>query len=133
MMNEALKEIGTITQFAKDEVIFMEGEMGTALYILLSGKVMVSKQSDFDGESIVLAELEAGAVFGEMAVIRDHFRSATLTAVSPVITLRIARENFSKFIMLEPRYAHTMLKTLAVRIQSVRKKCEERSLCHHDQ
>ncbi|MDK2868642.1 MAG: uncharacterized protein PWP51_2970 [Clostridiales bacterium] len=132
-MNEALRKIGTIKQFAKDEVIFSEGEMGNALYILLSGKVIVSKQSDFDGESIVLAELDTGAVFGEMAVIRDHFRSATLTAVQPVITLCIPRENFSKFIMLEPRYAHTMLKTLAMRIQSVRQKCEERSLCQHDQ
>jgi len=130
-MNEALREIGEIVQYGMDQTLFLEGEPGNALYILLSGKVLVTKQSVVDGEQIVLAELDKGAVFGEMAVIRDHFRSATITAFEPCIALKIPRENFIRFIMLEPRYTINMLKTLSARINHVRDKCSERQGCHH--
>jgi CRP/FNR family transcriptional regulator len=128
-MNDALREIGEIVQYGMDQTIFSEGEPGNALYILLSGKLLVTKQGIIDGEQIVLAELEKGAVFGEMAVIRDHFRSATITAFEPCIALKIPRENFTRFIMLEPRYTINMLKTLSVRINLAREKCNERQGC----
>lgn len=128
-MNEALREIGDIVQFGMDQIIFSEGEPGDALYILLAGSALVTRKGIVDNETIELAKLEKGAVFGEMAVIRNHFRSATITAYEPVIALRIPTENFTKFIMLEPRYTINMLKTLALRINNVKAKCGEKGGC----
>lgn len=125
-MNDALRKIGSIVKFGQDDIIFFEGEPGDAIYILLSGSVIVCRTSDIDGRMIVLAKLKTGAVFGEMAVIHDHKRSATIIAQEAVLALRIGKENFGHFIMLEPKYAINMLKTLAGRIECTRSLCGEK-------
>lgn len=125
-MNEALRDIGNVVKFQQDDIIFFEGEPGDAIYILLSGSVIACRTSDIDGRIIVLAKLNTGAVFGEMAVIHDHKRSATIIAQEPVLALKIDKDNFGKFIMLEPKYAINMLKTLASRIDSTRSRCMEK-------
>ncbi len=125
-MNDALRKIGSIVKFAQDDIVFFEGESGDAIYILLNGSVVVCRTSDIDGRMIVLAKLKAGAVFGEMAVIQDHKRSATIIAKEAVVALRIGKENFGQFITLEPKYAINMLKTLAARIESTRALCGEK-------
>lgn len=125
-MNEALRDIGNVVKFQQDDIIFFEGEPGDAIYILLSGSVIACRTSDIDGRIIVLAKLNTGAVFGEMAVIHDHKRSATIIAQEPVLALKIDKDNFGKFIMLEPKYAINMLKTLANRIESTRSRCMEK-------
>ncbi len=125
-MNESLREIGNVVKFQQDEIIFFEGEPGDAIYILLSGSVVACKTSDIDGRIIVLAKLNSGAVFGEMAVIHGHKRSATIIAKEPVMALKIDKDNFGKFIMLEPKYAINMLKTLANRIECTRERVMEK-------
>ncbi|GAU77067.1 Crp/Fnr family transcriptional regulator [Fusibacter sp. 3D3] len=125
-MNDALRKIGSVVQFKQDDIIFFEGEPGDAIYILLSGSVIACRTSDIDGRMIVLATLNTGAVFGEMAVIHEHKRSATIIAQAPILALRIDKANFGQFIMLEPKYAINMLKTLAGRIECTRSRCGEK-------
>ena len=85
-----LAEIGKRRTYSADEAIVREGTTGTALYILLTGRARVEQ----DGKQ--LGELSAGDFFGELALIEEHPRSATVIAtdgdrLSPLPRLGVHR------------------------------------------
>lgn len=79
-------------KFAPHQVIFREGEMGNEMYVLLEGRVMISKYIPGAGEE-ALAFLERGGYFGEMALIDNEPRSADARAHEEgAVVLAIPRE-----------------------------------------
>lgn len=64
--------------YLKDEVIFDEGEEGQALYIIMAGKVLICRQGQPEAGRI--AELGAGTLFGELALLDDAPRAAQARA-----------------------------------------------------
>jgi CRP-like cAMP-binding protein len=79
-------------KFAPNQVIFSEGEMGNEMYVLLEGRVMISKYIPGAGEE-ALAFLERGGYFGEMALIDNEPRSADAKAHEDgAVVLAIPRE-----------------------------------------
>ena len=76
------------------EVIFRQGEEGRVAYIIERGKVEVS--IDQDGRKAVIAELSNGEIFGEMSIIDDAPRSATVTALSDTELVVVQRARFQK-------------------------------------
>jgi len=89
------------------QVIFKEGANGDAWYLVLSGEVSVTKDMP-SGPPHVLAHLEAGDGFGEMALIDGAPRMATLHTVQDCILLRFQRDVFLK-LMGEGNQAATKL------------------------
>jgi EAL domain-containing protein (putative c-di-GMP-specific phosphodiesterase class I) len=77
-------------------VIFREGDVGHCAYMLLRGRVEVSVTRP--GTPLVLAERGAGEIFGEMAIIDDLPRSATVRAVEDCELLLITREQLIRRI-----------------------------------
>ena len=67
------------TQYAADEYLFREGEVGDCAYILESGKVEVSVQNG--DHKLVIATLGEGDLVGEMAIIDNLPRTASAMAV----------------------------------------------------
>jgi CRP/FNR family transcriptional regulator, cyclic AMP receptor protein len=65
-------------EYEPGEFIFSEGEIGKALYIILEGSVVITKQRS--GTQVMLAELPAGSYFGELALIDKMPRFATASA-----------------------------------------------------
>lgn len=65
-------------EYEPGEIIFSEGEIGKALYIILNGSVVITKESN--GDRVVLAELPAGSYFGELALIDQMPRFASASA-----------------------------------------------------
>ena len=63
------------------EVIVEEGKPGSSAYLLKSGSVEVSKT--VEDTRVILAILESGQVFGEMSLLDEHPRSATVTTLEP--------------------------------------------------
>jgi len=82
------------TQFAAGEEIFRSGDRGHNAYFIESGSVEVSIEKK--GEKIVVAELEAGEIFGEMSMIDDAPRSATVTALVDTEVIVIERSRVIK-------------------------------------
>lgn len=72
------------------EVIFREGERGCSAFLIERGEVEISVQRN--SENVKLARRGPGEVFGEMAIIDDQPRSATVTAVRPCQLLMITRD-----------------------------------------
>lgn len=80
--------------------ILEEGAVGRGLYVLLSGKVDVSKR---DGDQkVLLATLEPGEVFGEISLVHDEPASATVTAAAQSTVLFLAKEVFDRLVEAVP-------------------------------
>lgn len=78
--------------YAEGEVIFQQGDLGTSAFIIQKGSVEVSvNQND---KNIVVAEYYAGDLIGEMALIDETTRSATITALEPTEVIAIYRSLF---------------------------------------
>jgi len=86
--------------FLPGDIIIGEGDKGDALYIITHGKVAVFRQ--IDNEAQKLGELGAGDFFGEMALLGDQVRTATVKAKSPTTLLRLARNDVIKLARHQP-------------------------------
>ena len=80
-------------RFRRGEVIFHQGDPGNALFIVESGVVKISLPSEA-GEEAILATLQAGEFFGELALLDGAPRSATAVAMEPSRMLVLARDRF---------------------------------------
>jgi F420-non-reducing hydrogenase small subunit len=98
----------------KGEIIFKEGDQGDTMYIIQSGTVEISQ--DKDGKKRVLALMEKGDFFGEMALIDKHLRSATATAISKCRLLPFSRTSIMDRIRQDPGVVLHLLATLCHRI-----------------
>jgi CRP-like cAMP-binding protein len=85
---EKVGKISTMEAFARDAVIFREGDPGDRCYIITNGEVRISKFIPNIGEE-ALAVLKPGDYFGEMALIDKSPRSAHAIANSDVAVLAI--------------------------------------------
>ena len=77
-------------QYDAGQIVFQEGDPGTAMFIIWSGRVAVVK-GDFDSPT-VLGYRGVGEIVGEMALLEDEPRSASIVALEAVRLLRISRE-----------------------------------------
>ena len=91
-------------------VITREGRPGREFFVLVSGTARVTK----DGKAI--AELGAGDWFGEIALLTDTPRTATITATSPVDVLVITDRRFRNVVETMPSIALKILASLADRL-----------------
>ncbi len=87
--------------FDRGSVLLHQGHPASGLYILLTGRMVVTK--DTDGEAVQLAELQPGAMFGEMSLLSNEPVSATVTAVTDCFILRLSKRNFSEVMMTHPQ------------------------------
>ena len=105
-LDEALEE----RNFTGGEMLCEEGSTGHECYFIIEGQVTVSKIIDKDdGREKVLATLQAGDFFGEMALLEDAPRSANVRAAGPTRVLILSRESFWGLIEREADVAVKML------------------------
>ena len=96
----ALIELGNLFKeriYNLNEVIFQEGSVGETMMVIASGEVRVSQIPGPDKEE-TLVVLKKGDLFGEMAMLDDLPRSATIIAHTNVICLEIKRDDFLAFV-----------------------------------
>jgi nucleotide-binding universal stress UspA family protein len=113
---EHLAETARIRTYHRGEIIVREGEPATGCFMLASGRVEVVKGADTP-QATTLATLGADDFFGEMAVIDDHPRSATIRAVEETECVMIRREDFLELLQHRPQIAVRMLPILVRRLR----------------
>lgn len=102
--------------FAADEVIFNEGDIGSAFYVLVGGEVAIEK---LRGDRVIdLAHLSAGECFGEMGLVGAHLRTATVRAVGNAMALRFERERVDSFAESAHIIYRNIARVLAARLDS---------------
>jgi cAMP-dependent protein kinase regulator len=82
-----------LRRFADEEVIIREGERGESFFLIADGEVLVKRDIDDDDGGVTLAHLHRGSVFGEMALISDDPRHASVIAKGDVDVLEIRRSD----------------------------------------
>lgn len=113
--------------YRANETLFLQGDPGDAAFVILSGRAEVL----VDGPSgpIRVAELEKNAIVGEIAILCDVARTATVRAATEVEALRISKDNFFKLLTDFPEMTIKMVRVLADRLsQTTSELTEARSL-----
>jgi len=113
---EHLAETARIRTYHRGEVIVREGETATGCFIIASGQVEVLKGAD-GPQPVVLGTLGGCELFGEMAVIDDHPRSATVRAIEETECVAIQRADFLEVLQSRPQIAVQMLPVLVRRLR----------------
>jgi len=128
LVPEALERIAAIASqesFGLGQFVFREGEVGDKLYLILEGKIRISRQLPGMGEE-ALAILNTGEAFGEMSLIDDTPRSADARVHESVKLLVISREAFEDLLFIHKDLAFEILwnfiKTLSGRLREANDK-----------
>jgi CRP/FNR family cyclic AMP-dependent transcriptional regulator len=87
--------------YAKNTVIINEGDESGPLFIILSGKVRVYLSNEA-GKSITLAMLKSGSYFGELSLLDDKPRSASVFTMEPTQCALIPKQTFRKWLCDHP-------------------------------
>lgn len=82
-----------LRRFADEEVIIREGERGESFFMIADGEVLVKRDIDDEDGGVTLAHLHRGAVFGELALISDEPRQASVVARGDVDVLELRRSD----------------------------------------
>jgi len=83
-------------RYLKGEIIFDEGEEGQALYVIISGKVLICRQGEPETGRII--EIDAGVVFGELALLDKVPRSAQARAAEDCVLASLSRGDFESLL-----------------------------------
>jgi len=111
------RELGLVHQESEtvtlkpEQVVFREGERGDSLYAIISGSVRVVRKLPAGGEE-VLALLQPGECFGEISLVDEESRSATVIANEPSELIRIRRETFNRLVEEDPELALKLYRAL---------------------
>lgn len=113
---EQLVKIVTVKKYGADAAVFFQGEPSDSLYMLLKGSVKVTSASE-EGVEKILDILGPGEIFGELAMLDGHPRSATVTTCEPTEMATISRKDFKKFGASRPEILWKLMESLCERIR----------------
>jgi CRP/FNR family transcriptional regulator len=99
--------------FPEGHVVTREGESGAGFFVIVEGSATVTVGGD------VRTALRAGDSFGEMALIDEGPRTATVVAATDLRCLALSPWDFRPFIEEHPKVAWSMLQTLARRLREI--------------
>ena len=102
--------------YKKDNMILIEEEIGSTMFIILDGRVKISRISD-DGREVILSILSEGDFFGEMSILDGQNRSANVVTLDDSRIMVIRREDFLQMLHDYPQIAINLLKELAQRLR----------------
>ena len=100
--------------FAPGQNLCSEGDEGNEAFILISGEADVKITTDAGVATV--ARLTRHDIVGEMAILRDMPRTATVTAISDVSTLRIGKQDFLNLLKEFPEVTVEVMRSLAERL-----------------
>ena len=103
-------------RYARGEAIFLQGDPGTSLCLIETGRVKLGFTSP-EGREVLLDLLGPGDVFGELALLDGEPRSADAVAVEPTQLLLLRRDEFVRFLEERPRLAVELLAVLSRRLR----------------
>ncbi|MCC6920225.1 MAG: cyclic nucleotide-binding domain-containing protein [Alphaproteobacteria bacterium] len=105
-------------------VICHQGEPGDAAYILLDGEADIVVKTN-DGRQLTVAKVPKNTFIGEMAVLRNAPRNATVVAASPITALKVGKDAFYQLLRDVPQLAFEVMRELAERVEDTTAKLRD--------
>ncbi|MFO1160058.1 MAG: cyclic nucleotide-binding domain-containing protein [Reyranellaceae bacterium] len=109
--------------YAEGQELCHQGDPGDAMYVILGGVADVL--IDTDKGQIRVAEMKKNDFIGEIAILCDVPRTATLKAREPLSTLKISKDTFYRLVAEVPQMAIEIMRELAHRVEDTNKKLRE--------
>ena len=97
------------------EIIFREGEFSHELYLIVAGKVEIVQQRA--NGPLTLVTLAVGEFFGDIALVGDQPRSASVVAVESTVLLTLSPEHFRQIVLEDPAISFEVFRALSARIR----------------
>jgi CRP/FNR family cyclic AMP-dependent transcriptional regulator len=124
---DAISEAMQRVSFAPSQSIFVRGDPGNALYLVLEGRVRISILAA-DGRELSFAHAVPNDIFGEIAVLDGSPRSADATALSEVVAFALSRSDFNALVDRHGSLARAVIRFLCVRLREVSDHLEDIAL-----
>lgn len=109
--------------YEPDQVLFHQGDVGDAAYIIVEGEAKVLVETA--GGEIEVAALGRNDFVGEIAILCDVPRTATVRATSKTVTLRITKDLFFRLVAEFPEMSVEIMRELASRLEHTTQKLRE--------
>lgn len=100
---------------SRGATIFTEGERGDTMYVIVEGRVQILRKGS--KSPVVLATLQPGSFFGEMAVVDQAERTATAVALTDVSLLAVHASELELLLAQRPDVGAKMIRTLVRRLK----------------
>jgi CRP/FNR family transcriptional regulator, cyclic AMP receptor protein len=125
---------GIFEKFKVGEVIISEGELSAAVFVILTGTIIIQKRIKADvkenhislqePEDITIAELKAGSIFGEISLISHRPRNTSAIASSnQVVVMKITNEIIEKFnLAIQKKFQSQLIQILVERLDDMNEK-----------
>ena len=118
-----LTSVGETIAYEPHTNIVIEGELSWGLYLILEGQVAIIKTNKLTGDQYDVGQLGEGNFFGEMSLVDEDPRSATVKSVNQVTTFYISKEAFLAFLQgssdLKLRFYLNTVKNLVGRLREL--------------
>lgn len=113
-----LAQLATTRSYDTDSIIVRQGDTSMALYVVLTGQARIERESEA-GKTVQVASVAHGGVFGEMGLIEDLPRAATVIAEEPTECALLAKWDFQNELRTDPEIALALLPVLGARIREL--------------
>ncbi|HKV13911.1 MAG TPA: Crp/Fnr family transcriptional regulator [Reyranella sp.] len=114
---------GERMNYAAGQELFHQGDVGDAMYVILAGSADVLLETP-NGQ-IRVAELRKNSFVGDIAILSDVPRTATIKAREPLTTLKISKDMFYRLVAEFPQMAIEMMRELAHRLEDTNQKLRD--------
>ena len=108
-----INEITREKKYKAGQTVFRENDVGDSLYIIISGSVRVLKGDN----QVILQILEERETFGEMSILDQEPRSATVEVQKDATLLAIKRDDFQRLLLARPQLAFSLFRTISRRLR----------------
>ncbi len=109
--------------FEPEQVLFKQGDMGDAAYIVIEGEANVVIEAP--SGPMTVAVLDRNAIIGEIAILCDVPRTATVQAKDRLVVLKISKDIFFRLVMDFPQMAVEIMRELARRLDRTTHQLQE--------
>ena len=118
---DILYKAGVIKKFTRGDVIVYQDDPGDTFYIVVSGSVRVTLLNE-NGSEIVLSVLKEGDFFGELSLLDNEPRSASVITMEDVTLFLLTRRQFYQLIITYPDILRKVLKEICCRLRNADEK-----------
>jgi CRP/FNR family cyclic AMP-dependent transcriptional regulator len=115
---EKLTQHSTTRTYPSNTILISEGDSTDSLYVMLEGKVKVFA-SDQQGKEVILNILGPGEYFGELALLDDEPRSASVRTMAPTKVMVITKHDFKTCLATDSEMAYKLIKVLIGHVRAL--------------
>ncbi|MEO5358060.1 MAG: Crp/Fnr family transcriptional regulator [Nitrospirae bacterium YQR-1] len=105
-----------IKKYKKNEIVLLEDDSNSYMYIIVEGEARVTQMS-IEGKEFTIAMFQSGEYFGELSLIDGKTTSATVTVTKDATLALISKENFFSILHTQNKILDNLLQTLCMRIR----------------